>query len=233
MCGINGFNFLDENLIKKMNELTKHRGPDDTGIFLSHQWSIGHNRLSIIDLSPLGHQPMFDSDRRFAIVFNGEIYNYLELKNELAEKGYKFRSKTDTEVILYAYIEWGVDCLRRLNGIFAFAILEIASGKMILARDHIGVKPLYYYYKDSRFIFSSEVKAIFAHNIEYPLNIEALNVYFRLLYIPSPLTIWHNISKLEPGHFAIVEKGKVEIKRYWDFKKLPLINDEVQIKEKT
>jgi asparagine synthase (glutamine-hydrolysing) len=231
MCGINGFNFTDENLIRSMNDKIRHRGPDDTGFFISRKWSLGHNRLSIIDLSPLGHQPMFNSDKTLAIVFNGEIYNYLEIKEELLKKGYSFVSKTDTEVLLYAFREWGTDCLRRLNGIFSFAILNTVSGEMVLARDHIGVKPLYYYYKDKKFIFSSEAKAILTHQIDCSLNVDALNIYFRLLYIPSPLTIWHNIYKFEPGHFAVVKDGQLTMEKYWHFGDSPLITDKEYIKE--
>ena len=122
MCGINGFNFVNEDLIRKMNESTKHRGSDDDGFFISKNWSIGHNRLSIVDLSENGHQPMFNRNKSLAIIFNGEIYNFKEIKKELLDKGYKFFSKTDTEVILYSYEEWGKDCLKKFNGMFAFAI---------------------------------------------------------------------------------------------------------------
>lgn len=226
MCGINGFNFRNEGLINKMNKLTKHRGPDDDGVFLNKHWSLGHNRLSIIDLSPGGHQPMFSIDKKLSIVFNGEIYNYLELKRDLIDKGYSFVSQSDTEVILYAYREWGKDCVAKFNGIFAFAILNIETDELFLARDHLGVKPLYYYYKNNRFIFSSEAKGIFAHSdISTSLNVDALNIYFRLLYIPSSLTIWENIYKLEPGHLAILNNNQLKIEQFWNFSNQPIIDN--------
>lgn len=225
MCGINGFNFIDNDLIHKMNEITKHRGPDDAGVFLSANYSLGHNRLSIIDLSRAGHQPMHSKDKRYTIVYNGEIYNFLDIKKELIAKGYTFVSNTDTEVILCAYAEWGRDCLEKFNGMFAFAILDNQTEQLFLARDRVGIKPLYYYHKDGAFIFSSEAKAIFKHKIDKIINKDALNIYFRLLYVPAPLTIWKNIFKLEPGHYALVKEGKLEIKRYWNIEEKPLIYD--------
>lgn len=225
MCGINGFNFIDRGLIHEMNETTKHRGPDDVGAFLSANYSLGHNRLSIIDLSQAGHQPMHSKDKRYTIVYNGEIYNYLDIKKELIAKGYTFVSDTDTEVILCAYEEWGSDCLEKFNGMFAFAILDNQTEQLFLARDRVGIKPLYYYHKDGVFIFSSEAKAIFKHKVGKIINKDALNIYFRLLYVPAPLTIWENIYKLEPGHYALVIGGKLEIKRYWNIEEKPLIYD--------
>ncbi|OHA80162.1 MAG: asparagine synthase (glutamine-hydrolyzing) [Candidatus Yonathbacteria bacterium RIFCSPHIGHO2_01_FULL_44_41] len=229
MCGINGFNFIDKGLIHEMNETTKHRGPDDTGVFLSKNYSLGHNRLSIIDLSQAGHQPMHSEDKRYTIVYNGEVYNFLDIKKELIAKGYKFVSHTDTEVILCAYEEWGSGCLEKLNGMFALAILDNQTGQLFLARDRVGIKPLYYYCKDGIFIFSSEAKAIFKHKIDKTINKDALNIYFRLLYIPAPLTIWENIYKLEPGHYAFVEGGNIKIERYWGIDEKPLIYDKKYI----
>lgn len=225
MCGINGFNFIDRGLIHEMNKTTKHRGPDDIGAFLSANYSLGHNRLSIIDLSQAGHQPMHSKDKRYTIVYNGEIYNYLDIKKELIAKGYTFVSDTDTEVILCAYEEWGSDCLEKFNGMFAFAILDNQTEQLFLARDRVGIKPLYYYHKDGVFIFSSEAKAIFKHKVGKIINKDALNIYFRLLYVPAPLTIWENVYKLEPGHYALVIGGKLEIKRYWNIEEKPLIYD--------
>lgn len=234
MCSINGFNFSNKELILKMNHKTKHRGPDDTGIFISPNWSLGHNRLSIIDLSKAGHQPMFSADKKLAIIFNGEIYNFQEIKKELEQKGYKFKSKTDTEVALYAYQEWGKTCLKKFNGMFALAILDTQSQELFLARDRIGIKPLYYYAKNNQFIFSSEVKAILAHNIDCPLNINAFNIYFRLMYVPAPMTMWENIYKLEPGHFLIIKNGQIKKEKYWrleekkELKNLKIIKEELK-----
>lgn len=225
MCGINGFNFINEGLIREMNETTKHRGPDDVGMFLSAGYSLGHNRLSIIDLSSSGHQPMHGASKRYTIVYNGEIFNFPDIKNELIAKGYAFVSHTDTEVIVCAYEEWGHQCLEKFNGMFAFAILDNQTGRLFVARDRVGIKPLYYYSKDGVFIFSSEVKAILKHAIDKSLNKDALNIYFRLLYVPAPLTMWEHIYKLEPGHHAFVEKGKVTIERYWRIEEKPLFHD--------
>ncbi|MBI2050358.1 MAG: asparagine synthase (glutamine-hydrolyzing) [Parcubacteria group bacterium] len=231
MCGINGFNFKDDALIQKMNSITKHRGPDASGVFLSDQWSLGHNRLSIIDLSEKGHQPMVSAGKKFVITFNGEIYNFLDIKKELQTKGYSFVSKTDTEVILYAYQEWGPECLQKFNGMFALAILNTESEELFIARDRIGIKPLYYYHKGGQFIFSSEAKAILEHDVDAPLNYDALNIYFRLLYVPSPQTMWQNVFKLEPGHYALVSKaGDVKKACYWEIKNELLLTDKEQAK---
>jgi len=215
-----------------MNTATKHRGPDDAGVFLSNAWSLGHNRLSIIDLSEKGHQPMITPDKKFAITFNGEIYNFLDIRKELEVKGYKFLSQTDTEVVLYAYQEWGPECLQKFNGMFALAILNTETEELFIARDRIGIKPLYYYHKDNQFIFSSEVKAILAHDVDMSLDYNSLNIYFRLLYVPSPKTMWQNIYKLEPGHYALVSKqGDVKKTRYWEIKNQPLFHDKEAIKK--
>ena len=214
-----------------MNEATKHRGPDDSGIFESIAWSLGHNRLSIIDLSKAGHQPMQTQDGKFVIVFNGEIYNFLDIKKELKAKGYAFKSKTDTEVILNGYAHWGPECLQKFNGMFAFAILNTQTEELFVARDRVGIKPLYYYHKDNKFIFSSEAKAILEHDVEAPLNYDALNIYFRLLYVPSPQTMWQNIYKLEPAHYLLVSKdGAVKKTKYWGIKNESLLADKEQIK---
>lgn len=198
-----------------MNELTRHRGPDETGFFVDDQISLGHNRLSIIDLSAKGRQPMFDSKKEITLVFNGEIYNFQELKKEL-EKKYVFNSKTDTEVIIYAYLEYGEECLKKFNGIFSFALWDGREQKLFLARDRVGVKPLYYYFLGDKFIFSSEIKALLAHDIPREVDVDALNIYLRALYVPAPLTMFKNIKKLEPGHYLILEKKQLRKIKYWD-----------------
>jgi len=232
MCGINGFNFKDEELVQKMNEKLKHRGPDDSGFWVDENVSLGHQRLSIIDLSERGHQPMHSD--RYVIVFNGEIYNYREIKKELPD--YQFKSDSDTEVILAAYEKWGRDCLAKLNGIFAIAIWDKEKKELLLARDRVGVKPLYYYIGGRRghesrgdeeadragkargqggdkiFVFSSEIKAILEHpDVKREVDIEALNHYFRVLYVPAPLTMFKGVRKLEPGHYVLLRNGKVEL----------------------
>lgn len=231
MCGINGFNFSDENLIRKMNEMIAYRGPDDTGIFVGDGISLGHNRLSIIDLSPAGHQPMLSQDGNLVIVFNGELYNFKEIRTELQKLGRKFVSNSDTEVVLQSYEEYGADCLKKFNGIFAFAIWDSRIGELFLVRDHFGVKPLFYCFENGRFIFSSEIKTLFCHNIKKELNYLALNLYFRFLYVNGPETIWKNIYKLSPGHYLIMRGGHMEIKKYWEVKEVGGLACKESIKE--
>lgn len=215
MCGINGFNFRNQELILKMNQLTRHRGPDETGFWLGENISLGHNRLSIIDLSPRASQPMWDAKKQVVIVFNGEIYNFKELKKELETK-YKFQSESDTEVVIYSYLEHGKDCVKKFNGIFAFAIWDTRSQELFLARDRMGIKPLYYYYDGKRFVFSSEIKGILAHNIPRDIDRDAFNLYFQLLYIPEPQTMFAAMKKMPAASFAVLHKnGELEIKKYW------------------
>lgn len=228
MCGINGFNFKDQELILKMNQLTRHRGPDKTDFWLGENISLGHNRLSIIDLSPRAGQPMWDAQKQVAIVFNGEIYNFKELKKELETK-YKFQSESDTEVILYYYLEYGQDCVKKFNGIFAFAIWDTRNHELFLARDRMGIKPLYYYYDGKHFIFSSEIKGILAHDMARDIDRDAFNLYFQLLYIPEPHTPFTAIKKMPAASYAVLrENNELKIKKYWEvnnFSNLTSFND--------
>lgn len=228
MCGINGFNFKDQSLIQAMVKKTSHRGPDDCGFFVDENISLGHNRLSIIDLSAAGHQPMLSPDNNLAIIYNGEIYNFLEIKKELEAKGYTFKSKTDTEVILFGFQEWGVKVFEKLNGIFSLAIWDKRNETLYLARDPFGVKPLYYYWQNNKFIFSSEIKSILEHPIKKVLNTKALNVYFRFLYIPEPETAFQNIFKLPAGNYLILKNKQVDIKRYYQ---LPLAKEYIDYQQ--
>lgn len=230
MCGINGFNFEDRSLIERMDEKTRHRGPDDEGVFTSDGISLGSRRLAIIDTSPAGHQPMSTPDGRFTIVYNGELYNFPELRRELEAKNVKFRSRSDTEVLLELFAREGPACLKRLNGIFAFAIWDKFEKKLFLARDPMGVKPLYYYFDSRRFIFSSEAKAILEYKPALRLNLEALNLYFRLLYVPSPLTMWEGIKKFPSGCFGIFNGETFEIKRFWELQEGDYLGSEEEIK---
>lgn len=216
MCGISGFNFKDEKLIRAMVQSLEHRGPDDQGFYLDDGVSLGHNRLSIIDLSPKGHQPMFTADSRYAITYNGELYNFQEIKKDLAAKGYKFISQSDTEVILYAYAAYGPACLDKFNGIFALAIWDKEKQELFAARDHFGIKPFFYYFKDNKFIFASEIKAILEHPVSRELDLDSLNLFFRLLYIPGPRTIFKNIKKLSAGHYLLLRAGRLTISRYYN-----------------
>lgn len=212
MCSINGFNFKDEHLISKMNQITRHRGPDGEGIFVDEGVSLGHARLSIIDLSEQARQPMVDE--RFVIVFNGEIYNFKELRSDL-EGTYSFKTNSDTEVILASYQKWGSDCVKMFNGIFAFAIWDKVKREIFLTRDPLGVKPLYYFHDENRFIFSSEIKAVLEHNVPRVLNHEAFNHYLRVLYVPAPLTMFEGIYKFPPASFGIFKDGELTIQEYW------------------
>lgn len=219
MCAINGFNFKDESLILKMNRATRHRGPDGTGIFLDEKISLGHNRLSIIDLSNAANQPMFSSDGNLVISFNGEIYNFKELKKEL-ETFYNFKTNSDTEVILASYKKWGPGAIKKFNGIFAFAIWDKTKKELFLARDHIGLKPLYYYLNDGRFIFSSEIKAILEHDLPRKLNREAFNIYLRTLYAPAPLTMFEGIHKFPQAHYGVLKNGGLALTKYWEISEI-------------
>lgn len=218
MCGIAGFNFEDSELIKKMVEILRHRGPDDCGIYTDTTTSLGQARLSIIDLSERGHQPMSNEDSSIWITFNGEIYNYIELKKEL--KHHQFQSNTDTEVIIHLYEEYGLEFLKKLRGMFAFAIYDTTKKMLLLARDHIGKKPLYYFYDGNIFIFSSEIKAILQHNIKREINPQSLFSFLAFQYVPGTETMFKNINKLLGGHYLIfdLKTKKIKTRNYWDFK---------------
>ncbi|MDP2946747.1 MAG: asparagine synthase (glutamine-hydrolyzing) [Nanoarchaeota archaeon] len=241
MCSISGFNFQNRELIEKMNEKLKHRGPDQTGIFLDENISLGHRRLSIIDLSERGRQPMFNEDKSLCLIFNGEIYNFEELRSNLKTKGHQFFSNTDSEVILHLFEEHKENCVRFLNGIFAFAVWDIKNKELFLARDRVGVKPLYYYHENGKFIFSSEIKAILEHDIKREINLDALNHYFRLMYVPAPLTMFKNIYKLSQASWLKLKVVSVrggsnfhnlEIRKYWDVEDFDEIKSKTEIIEK-
>lgn len=215
MCGISGFTFSDEGLIKQMNSSILHRGPDDSGVFVGENISLGHARLSVIDLSERGHQPMVSEDGRYVLVYNGEVYNFKEIKANLEKKGFNFKSDSDSEVVLNSYVAYGRECVNYFNGMFAFAIWDKEKKELFLARDRVGVKPLYYHLSGANIVFSSEIKAILKHKVKRVINFEALNIYFRMLYVPAPLTMFSGIFKLEPGSFLIWKNGETEIKKYW------------------
>ena len=225
MCGITGVMAFNEigrfsliNLQNATDALTK-RGPDWGDTYLDFFVGLGHRRLSIIDTSENGNQPITDHTGRYTIVFNGEIYNFKNLREQLLAKGISFRSQTDTEVLLYAYITWGKHCLDLLQGFFAFAIYDKAENSLFLARDRFGIKPLLYYIDEDRFLFASEMKSIIQYGIEKKLNLTALRNYLHLNYIPAPDTIFQNIYKLLPGHFLLVKNGKIELQTYYQIPK--------------
>ena len=221
MCGICGiYNFnkdkkIDESGLARMNEALVHRGPDDSGLFIDKNIGLGHRRLSIIDLSPIGHQPMFFDD--LIIVFNGEIYNFQEERDKLIKEGYEFKSKTDTEVILALYKKYKKDCLKYLRGMFAFAIWDRENKTLFCARDRFGKKPFKYYLDDKNFIFASELKAILTlKKIKREIDWEAVDDYLTLQYVPHPKTGFKNIFKLPQAHYLEIKDNKIKIERYWD-----------------
>jgi asparagine synthase (glutamine-hydrolysing) len=223
MCGICGVvGQADEHLIKSMLSRLAHRGPDDEGIYITEtsddrRAGLGHRRLSIIDLSPAGHEPMSDASGEIWLTFNGEIYNFKELRGELESLGHKFRSDTDAEVIIYAYREWGRAFLARLNGMFAFAIWDCRDETLLLARDRLGIKPLYYAETPAGFAFASEIKAILAiPGFERAVDTEALDQFMTFLWTPDPKTAFRGVSKLPPAHYLIYQRGRAEVFEYWD-----------------
>jgi asparagine synthase (glutamine-hydrolysing) len=231
MCGIAGIICNEpEARIRSMLDSIEHRGRDDEGVWTSlaiddagRQACLGHRRLSIIDTSSAGHQPMLSHDGRYSLTFNGEIYNYRELKKELEARGVRFRSDTDTEVLLAAFSEWGADCLPRLNGMFAFAIWDATERTLTLARDRLGIKPLYYAHVPSVngvpgvFVFASEVKAILATNmVERGLDPESLNQFLTFLWTPDPHTLFRGIRKLPPAHVLTLHGDDLTIREWWD-----------------
>lgn len=221
MCGIAGLvNAPNDDRLSVMTNLQAHRGPDDEGIlyFPEERVGLGHRRLSIIDLSSAGHQPMSNDDESVWIIFNGEIYNFNELRAELEARGARFKSKTDTEVIIRLYEQDGVDAIKRLNGMFAFAILDRRLKKLILARDHFGVKPLYYFHGQGKLAFASELKAILASGIYSPeINWQGLYDYFTYLYVPCPQTIFRDIRQVPPAHVLEhdLKNNETTLRRYW------------------
>jgi len=218
MCGICGFiGINDKNLLYKMVNKMEHRGPDDEGFFFEENVGLAHKRLSIIDLTS-GHQPMYDERGRFFIVFNGEIYNYKELRSELEKKGVKFKTNSDTEVILYTYIIHGAHGFTAFNGIWAFAIYDKLENKLILCRDHVGVKPLYYFCSDGKIIFASEAKAILEYSgYNFNINYNSVDDYLSLRYICGEETIFENIKQLPAGCLLIFKDHEPEVVKYWHY----------------
>lgn len=220
MCGICGIydlagNKVDSGLLGLMTERIRHRGPDGGGCFVSGEIGLGSRRLSIIDLEG-GSQPQSNEDGGLQVVFNGEIYNFVELREELQQKGHRFKTRCDTEVIVHAYEEWGEDCTARFNGMFAFALWDGARRKLFLARDHLGIKPLYYALLGNRFIFASEIKSLLADpQCPREVDLSSLSQLFTLRYVPSPATLFKGIQKLAPGHQMVVQPSGVQVKRYW------------------
>ena len=220
MCGITGFNWNDKKLINKITKELSHRGPEYQGSYNNQNVSLGHRRLSIIDLSDAGKQPMSTPDKKLQIVFNGEIFNYEELKKDLIKKGHSFKSNSDTEVLINGYYEYGKNILNKINGQFAFAIYDKIQNKLFLARDQLGINPLYYYWDKKKFIFASEIKAIIPAVDKLRFDQEQLTNYFVYGYTNSSNSIFKNIYKLNPGSYMEfnLDKNKFKINRYFEFK---------------
>ncbi len=227
MCGIAGqFNFqrgepVERETIVRMARSIAHRGPDDEGFFIAGPVGLGFRRLSIIDLA-CGHQPMSDAEETVWIIFNGEIYNYKELQGELQSKGHQFRTNSDTEVIIHGYKEWGTDVFNHLNGMFGLAIWDVRKQRLVVARDAMGIKPVYYRLADGRLTFGSEIRAVLAADDTAPqVDASAVNLFLRFRYTPSPYTIFEGVRKLAPGTLLIVEKGKCREERWYNFVPTP------------
>src|SRR5918996_2738986 len=228
MCGIGGIAYRDRDRPVNQDDLRRmcgtmiHRGPDDEGFYVDKHVGLAIRRLNIIDLVT-GHQPITNEDGRVWIVFNGEIYNFPELRTEMERKGHRFATNSDTETIVHLYEEYGVDCVKKLNGMFAFAIWDSRNERLFLARDRLGVKPLYYFLDDHCLVFGSELKALLAHpGVPRTLDLEALDTFLTFEYIPAPLSIFRGIKKLLPAHTLVLTDGKISISCYWnlEFKRL-------------
>lgn len=223
MCGITGvMRFdgapIDGDALKCMTDTIAHRGPDGEGRYISGPIGLGHRRLAIIDTSPAGKQPMSNENGTIWITYNGEIYNFQDLRLELQACGHQFQSNTDTEVVIHAYEEWGVACLQRFNGMFAFALWDENRQQLWIVRDRIGIKPLFYCHLNNRLLFGSEIKAILCdEKLERLIDLEALSYYLALFYTPAPYTLFRHVRQLMPGHYLLVEAdGRVKDVEYWD-----------------
>jgi asparagine synthase (glutamine-hydrolysing) len=234
MCGISGFFHFDTDrpanagAIKKMTDVISHRGPDDDGFYIRENVALGHRRLAIIDLCT-GKQPMFSFDRKIVLVFNGEIYNYVELREELILLGNKFTTTSDTEVIINAYRTWGIDCQKRFNGMWAFALWDEELQRLLISRDRIGEKPLYYSKFDNSFVFGSEIKSLIAYGVPQKQRLDMTELYLCLSFIPAPYTFYENIYQLMAGKYLQVDKDGIKEKTYWD---LPDITEKDLTKDK-
>src|SRR5688572_13411424 len=220
MCGIVGIvrrdtTPVDEGLLSRMSGAIRHRGPDDDGFYVNGGVGLGMRRLAIIDLKS-GQQPIHNQDRTAWIVFNGEIYNYQELRDHLEKLGHTFYTNSDTEAIIHAYDRYGADCPKHLRGMFAFAIWDERTQELLLARDRVGKKPLLYAFVNGQFVFGSEFSALFEHpDVSHDIEPKALDYYLSFMCVPAPLTAYKSIKKLEPGHTLRWHKGEIRTERYW------------------
>ena len=230
MCGICGqFNFIrhepvDRDAVRRMTQTMVHRGPDDEGYYFDGPVGLGFRRLSIIDLAG-GHQPMSDAKEKVWVILNGEIYNFKELRAELEQRGHVFRTRSDTEVIIHGYKEWGKEVLNHLNGMFGLAIWDVDRKRLIVARDAMGIKLIYYRVSDGQIAFGSEMRPLLAGSEGKPeVDPVALNLFLRFRYTPSPLTIFQGIRKLAPGTMLVVESGKWNVERWYNYTRIPFLS---------
>jgi asparagine synthase (glutamine-hydrolysing) len=228
MCGICGVvSFTpggggDPIILQKMNQTLRHRGPDDDGYFQDVQASLAMRRLSIIDLHT-GQQPISNETGDIWVVYNGEIYNFQQVRAELLQRGHIFKTQTDTEIIVHAYEEYGDECVRRFNGMFALAVWDSRRCRLLLARDHLGIKPMYYWAGRDKLVFGSELKALVIHpDVPRDINLTAVDLFLSLEYIPSPLTIYRDIFKLPAGHTLVMEDGELKLSQFWDVPRQPI-----------
>ncbi len=231
MCGIAGFidaqcSYDDAvELIDRMCKVIRHRGPDDQGVWVGDGMAVGMRRLSIIDLAG-GHQPIFNEDQSVLVVFNGEIYNYRELRHLLEERGHHFQTTSDTEAIVHAYEEYGDDCVKQLRGMFTFAIWDRKRQRLLAARDRFGKKPLNYYWDGQRLIFGSEIKSLLEAAIPREINHLALDEYLTYLCVPAPNTLFNGVFKLPAAHILVYEDGQISTRRYWELPFIPTCQDD-------
>lgn len=229
MCGIAGIVHLSsasisQGAIEKMTRAMSHRGPDGEGYFVHNHVALGHRRLSIIDIGG-GEQPMYNEDNSIVIVYNGEIFNFKDVQADLESKGHKFRTQCDTEVIVHAYEEYGELCPTHFRGMFAFAVYDIARDRLLLGRDRLGIKPLYYHLDDGRLLFASEIKPILnALNVKPAVDEGLIDFYMSLGYVPGERTLFRGINRLMPGHTLLFEQGKPSIRKYWDIAEIPVLD---------
>src|SRR5690242_933909 len=222
MCGICGVVDFDQSdgvsaeLVQRMNNTLKHRGPDDAGVHLAPYVGLGHRRLSIIDVAG-GHQPISNEDGTVWVLLNGEIYNYSELRQRLLQRGHRFSTKSDTEAIVHLYEDKGEECFADLRGMFSIALWDARQRKLVLARDRVGKKPLFYFSNGKQILFGSELKALLAAgSVPRLVDYQAVSDYFSLGYIPAPKTIYREVRKVLPGHYLVASANNVRSVRYWD-----------------
>src|SRR5215204_945539 len=221
MCGIAGILDLSGDAVERtelarMARVIRHRGPDDEGAWMRRNVGLANLRLAIIDTTPAGHQPMVNGDESVVLAYNGELYNFRELRSQLQSLGHTFGSSTDTEVVLRAYEEWGSACIERFNGMFAFAVWDERARSLFLARDRFGIKPLYYALHRGRLLFASEVKSLLEAGLPVRVSPEALNEYFTFQNVFSDLTLFDGVRILPPAHTLTAGRDGVRLRRYWD-----------------